>query len=287
LIKAIQAKTLLSHQSKPDPWFGCRYNMNLYRGCQHQCIYCDSRSECYRIENFKDILYKENAVDMLRQELSSKRQKGTIGFGAMNDAYMPLEQDKKLTRRALEVIREYDFPIHILTKSDLVLRDKDIIKDISKTYAAISFTITAADDELAAKIEPGAPASSKRFEAMRKLSDEGIYTGITMMPILPFINDTEENISDLLKKAADSGCKYIIPWFAMTLRDRQRTYYYEKLDKLFPGLRKKYIKTFGDSYECNSPRKSQLEEIFSSMCIELGINTRLDFYKSSQMVMGI
>lgn len=167
--------------------------MNLYRGCQHQCIYCDSRSECYQIENFDtEVLVKANAIELLEKELARKRVKGTIGTGSMNDPYMPLEGDVNLTGRALKVIARFGFPVHIMTKSGLVLRDLDTLCEINTRFAAVSFTITAADDELAKKLEPGAPLVSARFEAMKTLSDHGIHTGITMMPILPFIEDDED-----------------------------------------------------------------------------------------------
>ena len=158
MIKEITAKTLLSSAKQPDPWFGIKYTMNLYRGCQHQCIYCDSRSECYQIEDFDhDVLVKANALDLLRDELPRKRVKGTVGTGSMNDPYMPLEAKLNLTGRALEIIADYRFPVHVITKSDLVVRDADILADIGRVYAAISFTITAADDDLSRRLEPGAP----------------------------------------------------------------------------------------------------------------------------------
>ncbi|MEA3446132.1 MAG: radical SAM protein [Bacteroidota bacterium] len=189
MIKNITAKGILSAlKNGPDPWFGISYNMNLYRGCQHQCIYCDSRSECYQIENFADILIKENAIELLAKALRNKRKKGTIGTGSMNDPYMPIEEKTYLTQQALKTIRHFRFPVHILTKSDLVLRDADIIKEISRVYAAVSFTITTADDNLSRITEPGAPESSKRFTAIKELSAKGIYTGIMLMPVLPFIS---------------------------------------------------------------------------------------------------
>src|SRR5512137_2350561 len=161
MIKEIQAKTLLGRVKGPDDWFGLYYNMNLYRGCQHQCIYCDSRSECYQIENFnQDVLIKANAIELLRRELAGKRFIGTIGTGSMNDPYMPLEAGLRLTRGALEVIAEAGFPVHVITKSDLVLRDIDLLEEIGrKSYAAVTFTVTTADDPLSRKLEPGAPVS--------------------------------------------------------------------------------------------------------------------------------
>src|SRR5512136_875013 len=191
MIKEIQAQVLLSSAKRPDPWFGIKYTMNLYRGCQHQCIYCDSRSECYQIENFADILIKANAIDLLRKELARKRVRGTVGTGSMNDPYMPLEATVNLTRRALEVIAEFRFPVHIITKSALVLRDLDLLKEIGRLYAAVTFTITTYDDGLSKMLEPGAPVSSRRLAAMQTLSAAGILTGVALMPVLPFIEDTE------------------------------------------------------------------------------------------------
>ncbi|MBC8383808.1 MAG: radical SAM protein, partial [Candidatus Cloacimonetes bacterium] len=253
MIKEITAKTILNHVKQPDTWFGLRYNLNLYRGCQHQCIYCDSRSDCYQIENFADILVKVNAIEILQDELPRKRKKGTIGFGSMNDPYMPIEKERELTRKALEVIQKNRFPVHILTKSTLVLRDINILKKIAEQYAAVSFTITTADDELCKKLEPGAPVASQRFSAMKELSDKGIYTGILMMPILPFIEDTKENIEALVSQAAESGASYILPWFGMSLRSGQREYFYAKLDEFFPSMRRKYEIRYGEQYQCAVP----------------------------------
>lgn len=251
MIREIQAKVLLSHVKQPDDWFGLKYNMNLYRGCQHRCIYCDSRSECYRIEDFDhEILVKANAIDLLRKELASKRVKGTIGTGSMNDPYMPVEADVNLTGQALDAIAEFRFPVHVMTKSDLVLRDLDTLCRINRVYTAVSFTITTADDELGRKLEPGAPLVSKRFRAMKALAEHGIRTGVTMMPILPFIEDDEENVRQIVEQAHAHGASYVIPWFGMSLRDRQRAYYYERLDQLFPGLKREYQRVYGDQYSC-------------------------------------
>jgi DNA repair photolyase len=151
-VKDIQAKVLLSHVKQPDTWFGLKYNMNLYRGCQHRCIYCDSRSECYGIEDFDgEVLVKANAIELLREELARKRVKGTIGLGSMNDCYMPLERELNLTDRALALIAQFGFMVHVMTKSDLVLRDLDTLEEINQRYATVSFTITTADDELGKK----------------------------------------------------------------------------------------------------------------------------------------
>ncbi len=289
MIKEITARTLLSSSKHPDPWFGVKYTMNLYRGCQHQCIYCDSRSECYQIEDFADILVKTNAIELLKKELPSKRTKGTIGLGSMNDCYMPLEERYRLTRQALELVARHCFPVHIITKSDLVLRDLDQLKEIAKVYAAVSFTITTADDALATKLEPGAPSPSRRYQAIKTLSGQGIYTGITLMPVLPFIEDNEVNILAIVARAREAGAKYIIASFGMTMRDRQRAYYYGKLDALFPGLRERYEKRFGDRYSCGAPSAGNLEKTFREACARHGIATRMIHFTtgSPQLKLGL
>ncbi len=285
MIREITAKTLLSSARQPDPWFGIKYTMNLYRGCQHQCIYCDSRSECYQIEDFEhDVLVKVNALDLLRDELPRKRVKGTVGTGSMNDPYMPLEAQRRLTRGALEIIAALHFPVHIITKSDLVLRDADLLAEISQVYAAVSFTVTAADDALSKQVEPGAPPTSQRFAALAALAGQGIYTGVTMMPILPFIEDNAENIAGIVAKAAAAGAAYIIPAFGMTLRDRQRAYYYNQLDRLFPGLRQKYEARFGDKYSAAAIEAKKLERLFGELCARHGIATRMKHYEAAQPV---
>lgn len=279
MIKEITAKTLLSASKKPDPWFGIQYTMNLYRGCQHQCIYCDSRSACYRIENFNnDVLIKVNAIDLLRDELPRKRVKGTIGTGSMNDPYMPLEATRNLTGQALAVIADQHFPVHIITKNELVLRDLDTIKQISQVYAAVSFTITTADDDLGKKLEPGASLVSKRLQAIQKLAANGILTGVTMMPILPFLEDSEENIRAIVTQAHECGARYILPAFGMTMREGQREYFYAQLDRLFPGLRTKYERRFGERYECSANNAKHLAQVFYELCDRLDIATHMPHY---------
>jgi DNA repair photolyase len=283
MIKDVTAKTLLNTVRQPDDWFGLKYNMNLYRGCQHQCIYCDSRSACYQIENFSDILVKANAIELLRSELSRKRVKGTIGTGSMNDPYMPVEAQRELTRKALRVIAGYRFPVHIITKSDLVLRDLDILQEINQVYAAVSITITTADDVLGKKIEPGAPTVSARFKALQILVENGITAGVTLMPVLPFLEDNLENIHQIVLQAHQAGAKYMIPSFGMTLRDRQRDYYFQKLDLLFPGLRGKYKRKFGFQYQASANNYNELERSFRQWCQDLGIATWMPQYSPPQV----
>ena len=279
MVREIQAKVLLSHVKQPEPFFGLRYNMNLYRGCQHRCIYCDSRSECYGIDGFdREVLVKTNAIELLRSELARKRIRGTIGTGSMHDPYMPLEREVNLTGRALAVIAEFRFPVHIVTKSDLVLRDVDVLCEIGQVYAAVSFSITTADDDLGRDLEPGAPLVSKRFLAMKELAERGIYTGVTMMPVLPFIEDTEENVAAIVTRAYECGASYIIPWFGMSLRDRQRAYYYRQLDRLFPGLRGRYERTYGERYHCDVPDAARLAARFQELCRQYDLTAQITPY---------
>jgi len=276
----IEAKSILSKLKTKDTWFGITYNMNLYRGCQHGCIYCDTRSECYGINDISVISIKKNALDLLTKELpAKKRNKATIGTGSMNDPYMPIEKELQLTRKALQIIVEQKFPVHVITKSNLVERDADILQDISKTYSAVSFTITTADDSLSQKIETHAPPTSERFKAMKLLAEKGIYTGITLMPILPFINDTKENITTIVKQAHDSGASYILPMFGLTLRKGSREYFYGTLDKYFAGFKEKYQSHFGERYECFSPNYRALTDTFQEQCVKFGIDMRMRFYQ--------
>ncbi len=277
----IQSKTILS-RVKDDSFFGLSYNMNLYRGCQHGCIYCDSRSTCYGMDELSKIYVKENAIKLLEKELSRKRLKGTIGTGSMNDPYMPVERKLEHTRKALEVISDYRFPVHIMTKSDLVLRDLDLLLNLQENYCAVTFTITTSDDDLAKIIEPHAPAPSLRFQAMAALRKAGIYTGITMMPILPYLNDTHKNIKELVDLAKTADAQYILPYMGVTLREGSRDYFYQQIDKSFPGLKDKYIKDFGNSYGCNSPKANALYTLFYERCKLHQIPTEMQFFKRDQ-----
>ena len=275
----VQAKTILTTIQHPDELFGMKYNMNLYRGCQHQCIYCDSRSKCYEIENFNhDVLVKVNALDLLERELPRKRVKGVVGTGSMNDPYMPLEEQRQLTRRALMLIAKHHFGVTVITKSDLVLRDLDLLQEIQRVQSAVCLSITTADDDLSRMVEPGAPPSSARFEAIRALSAAGVPVGVTMMPILPFLEDSPENITAIVTRAVDCGARFVIPWFGMSLRDRQRDYYYQKLDRLFPDLRARYERTYGERYGCQARGAKALSELFYQLCERHRLGTRVPPY---------
>jgi DNA repair photolyase len=262
----IPAKTIVT-RTKDHKWFGVDYNMNIYRGCSHGCIYCDSRSLCYGIENFEQIRAKQDALRIIRDDLLKKRKRGVVATGAMSDPYNPCEKELKLTRNALELLNAYRFGAALATKSALVIRDTNILRDIQNhSPVLVKMTITTADDNLCEIVEPGAPLSSERFEAVKTLSGSGIYTGILMMPILPFIEDTEENIKSIVRRAGECGARFVYPALGMTLRAGNREYYYEKLDQYFPGIKEKYAAKYDERYNCASPHAKRLRTVFTKEC---------------------
>lgn len=247
--------------------------MNLYRGCTHGCIYCDSRSEIYNMNHkFEDIEVKKNSLDLLKKELL-KRPKAMIGTGAMTDPYIPLERELKYVRKSLELIYRYGFGFTCITKSDLVLRDLDLLKKINeKSKAVVQMTLTTADDDLCKILEPNVCTTSRRVDVLKALNENGIPTVVWLCPILPYINDTEENINNILDYCIDADVHGVLCFgMGLTLRDGNRQYFYEKLDKHFPGLKDRYIKEFGESYSIPSPNERELMEIFKRKTEENGI----------------
>lgn len=268
----IAAKSILQKVKYGEAWYGIDYNVNLYKGCSHGCIYCDSRSSCYNIENFDTVRGKKNALAILEQELRSKKRKGIVGMGAMSDTYNPQEIKYKLTRGALELFAEYGFGVAIDTKSDLILRDIDILKEINRrNNVIVKISITTPHDDLAKIIEPHVCPTSQRLNAVKILNDSGIFAGVMMNPTLPFITDSAEDIAGLIQQAARSNARFIQSYFGMTLRENQRDYYYNKLDKHFPDLRAKYESTYGDSYECAAPDSKELYQQFTALCSRYGL----------------
>jgi DNA repair photolyase len=275
-MELIPAKMILSKTKNGDLWFGIDYNMNLYKGCSHGCIYCDSRSNCYQIKDFDKVKIKENVIEILQKEIKSKRKKGVIGIGAMSDTYNPFEKKLQVTRKALALIESNGFGVSIETKSDLIVRDIDIFKKINeKADVILKFTITAADDKLSKIIEPNVCETSKRLAAMKKLSDEGIFVGILLTPIIPFITDSEENIKKIIELSAKNGAKFIYSIGGVTLRENQREYFYSQLDKNFPRLKQKYISTYQNKYYCKSLNKN-LGLIFKRECEKYGLLYKME-----------
>ena len=276
----IKAKKIVSQYASDNRWFDINYNMNIYKGCCHGCIYCDSRSECYSIDNFDEVRAKEGAIEIIENDLRSKKRKGVIGTGAMSDPYNPYEKKYEYTRSALKLINKYNFGIAIATKSPLVTRDIDILKKISKhSPVLIKVTITTFDDALCKKIEPNVATSSERFKAIKMLSKAGIYTGILLMPILPFVNDNEDNIRNIVRGAYEAGAKFIYAYgMGMSLRTNQRIYYYEKLNEKFNdrSLVKRYIESYGNNYDCRSLNSDKLWKVFVSECDKYNIIYRME-----------
>lgn len=283
MINEIEAKRLLITNKHPSYWFGVKYYLNIYRGCMHGCIYCDSRSECYNIENFDtDISVKINSIELLKKELKTKRYRETIGFGSTSDPYIPIEKKYELTKRALEVVQEGRYPLFLLTKSNLVLRDIELISKINKqNYACIAFTITTTDDNLAKIIEPNAPLPSERLKAMSILAVMGIKVGVVVMPVLPYITDTEENITEIVKQAKLHDASFVYPSFGVTLRDRQREYFYNHINE---ETRKKYIDRYKNYYQCTSPNYKKLKIAFINACKEYNISGEMPSYAKESSV---
>ena len=260
----VEAKGILSSNN----------GMNIYRGCTHGCIYCDSRSKCYGLTHeFEDIEVKINAPQLLEKVLKSKRKKCMIGTGAMCDPYLHIEENLKLTRKCLELIDQYEYGVAVQTKSTRVLRDMDLLKSINdKTKAVVQMTMTTYDETLCKILEPNVSTTKERFETLLQFKEAGIPTVVWLTPILPFINDTEENIRGILEYCVEAGVKGIICFgMGVTLRDGDREYFYKALDKHFPGIKNKYIRTYGNAYDISSPNNEKLLEIFKEVCVKNGM----------------
>lgn len=260
----VEAKGILSSNN----------GMNIYRGCTHGCIYCDSRSKCYGLTHeFEDIEVKINAPQLLEKALKSKRKKCMIGTGAMCDPYLHIEENLKLTRKCLELIDQYEYGVAVQTKSTRVLRDMDLLKSINdKTKAVVQMTMTTYDETLCKILEPNVSTTKERFETLLQFKEAGIPTVAWLTPILPFINDTEENIRGILEYCVEAGVKGIICFgMGVTLRDGNREYFYKALDKYFPGIKNKYIRTYGNAYDIPSPNNKKLLEIFKEVCVKNGM----------------
>ena len=250
------------------------YGMNIYRGCSHGCIYCDSRSKCYRFTHpFEDIEVKQNAPELLEQALKAKRQKAMIGTGSMSDPYMQCEETLGLTRRCLEIIRKYGFGVAIQTKSDRIMRDIDLLEEINrKAKCVVQITLTTWDEGLCGILEPNVCHTQRRVEVLEEMRKREIPTVVWLTPILPYINDTEKNVKAILEACAQAKVKGIICFdMGMTLREGDREYYYAALDRHFPGLKEKYIRTYGNAYEVPSPNGRRLMDLFRSFCRDHGI----------------
>ncbi len=248
---------------------GGHVGMNIYRGCTHGCIYCDSRSRCYQFTHlFEDIEVKQNAPDLLEKALQSKRKRCMIGTGSMSDPYMHCEEQLGLTRRCLEIIQKYGFGVAIQTKSDRILRDMDLLDEINRSAkCVVQMTLTTYDDELCRILEPNVCNTKRRIEVLERMQERGIPTVVWLTPILPFINDTPENVGAILRECVRVGVKGVIDFsMGLTLREGDREYYYAALDRYFPGMKERYIRTYGNAYELPSTRAKELRKLLHNIC---------------------
>ena len=269
----IPAKHILL-RSKSTAWFSTDHTVNLYRGCCHGCLYCDSRSDCYRNPDFDRVTAKADALRILRDELARKVRPAFIAMGAMSDPYNPFEEELLLTRHALELIDAYDCGVSVDTKSDLIVRDIDLYQSIQAHSPVIcKLTITTVDEDLAAKVEPRAPSPARRLAAVRSLAQAGLFCGVLLMPVLPFLEDRPEQVLSVVDRSADAGAKFIYSGFGVTMRQGQREYFLRELDRAFPGehLSRRYLARYGDRYRCPSPRARELWEVFAARCRERGL----------------
>jgi len=271
-LETVKAKQLLTPLAPTDYFFHSDYNLNLYRGCSHGCIYCDSRSVCYQLDRFHEVRVKESALQILREELRCKRKSGLVSTGAMSDPYNPFEKNMEVTRGAFMLLRQFGFGAGFTTKSDLAARDTDVLADIQRSAPVRAcFSITCMDDALCAKIEPYAAVTTRRFEALQAFSQAGIFAGVWLNPVLPFLTDNEQNILDIVRRTKECGGQFIVCHFGMTLRTGNREYFYQALDRDFPGIKIKYAQAFGLDYMCPSPREESLKAAFEEECVRLKI----------------
>lgn len=248
--------------------------MNIYRGCTHGCIYCDSRSTCYQMKHdFEDIEVKQNAPVLLEEALRKKRKRCMIGTGAMCDPYMHCEEKLGLTRKCLEIIHRYGFGLSIQTKSDRILRDLSLLKSINEqSKCVVQMTLTTYDPELCKILEPHVCTTKRRYETLKVMQENGIPTVVWLTPLLPFINDTQENLRGILDYCFDAGVKGIICFeMGVTLRDGDREFFYTALDRHFPGIKQQYIRRYGNSYICTSDNNESLIKIFNNECKAHGV----------------
>jgi len=268
-------KRLLTPARASDAeFFSTDWTLNLYRGCNHGCVYCDSRSVCYQIEDFGRVRVKRDCLAALETELRGKKQAGVVSMGAASDSYNALEQKREVTRGALALMRRYGYGVVIPTKSDLIARDADLLGEIARQrYVCAVFSITTGDAELAGFLEPGAPSPARRFAAMGKLAAAGVFTGTWINPMLPFLTDTQANVRDVLRRTADAGGRFAICHFGVTLREGDREYFYQALEAnpRFAGVKAKYVAAFGLNYICPSPDAQRLCEVFDAECDRLGL----------------
>lgn len=285
-MELVDAKTIITNTHILNyNYLAAEYVMNIYKGCSHGCIYCFARSKYYKIDDFDRVRAKKDALRIIRDDLRRKVKTGVVTTGGVSDPYNPEEREHKLTRNALELLNAFEFGASILTKSTLVTRDIDVLTDIrTHSPVCVSFSITCGEDALCQKIEPYTHTSSERFAAISQLMAAGIPSGVLMDPILPFINDTDENIRQIVRLAKDHGAAYVYASFGVTMEGIQRDYFYEQADVLFPGVSEAYRRRYKEYYRCPSPRTKKLWHVFANECEKLGVV--YDMKKANLIIRG-
>lgn len=278
MIESVSAKTiLLRSKYERSDWFGVDFTATFYRGCEHGCIYCDGRSNCYGMKYFDRMIVKENAPEILLKELRRKRAVGIVGLNPNADSYNPYEEDLGITRRILEAIARCRFGVSIETKSPLVVRDADVLRSVAAGHSAmVKVTVTTTDENLVRILEPHAPPVAQRFKALRELSDNGVFCGVMMTPIIPFVTDTVENVLDIVERAHENGAKFVYTQGGLSMRDGQREYFLKKSRRLSGDLPNRYAKTYGASYYCYSNSTKTLIETLRSECEKRGMLHRME-----------
>ncbi len=274
-LPALPARRILSPRQK-NGWLGSDYTINLYRGCPHGCIYCDSRSDCYGIQAFDQVHTKQDALALLESDLRRTRRSGVVLTGSMSDPYNPFEPAERLTHGALGLLARHGFGVAVITKSDLVLNDLGLLMRLAEgPGAAVFFTLTSLDEALCRAVEPAAPPPARRLAALRELALAGVNCGVLLTPILPFLEDTPQNVAAILQAAADAGARMAYAGgpgnFGVTQRAGQREYFYAGLEAAFPGMAGRYRAAFGGRYFCPSPAARQLEDAFKAVCRQRGL----------------
>lgn len=273
MIQEYPTRTILNKPNhKPEDWFGIEYTANIYRGCSHSCIYCESRSNCYGHKDFDTVQYKPDSDVLMAKALRSKRESGIVGLGTLADTYNPHEEELQATRKVLRVIANCRFGVDVCTKSPLITRDIDVFQQISWANSATAkFTVTTADDSLASVIEPYAPPSSARFAALKELSSAGVFSGVMLTPVLPFVTDTPENIEAIVEQAHESGARFIHTRFGLSMRDGQSTHYLKNIRKVDRTIPQSMLDTYGVSFFCYSKQIDELRTLFQERCDKAGI----------------
>ena len=276
MVKCIERdfKTIINKLKYIDSWFWCRYTINPYSGCEHACVYCDARSEKYYLHpDLDNVVYvKTNVKQMLDKRLKNARTllPDVVGLGGVCDAYQPAEAEYKNARNILEVLYKYKYPVFMVTKSTMVMRDLDLYSKMAEEYySTITFTITSFDEEIVNFLEPHASPSKERIEALKDIKEKHpkIQTGVCFMPIVPYFEDSDENLEDVISQTKKANCDFILFAPGMSLRDSQAQFFIRKLkDSKYSNLLKKMLDLYKGEMHPNSDYVSKIHNKLVALC---------------------